>query len=1426
MSLVTHTSKPQDDCCLLPAGGEGNNSPEASIDGEGVLTSSGTGPRITEAGFIKMGSPVSVEILAEGFPVWLLALAKKTTAQIKVLGVNSFSDWTKTLAAVPGLEMALINRAVNHLGRAKFKFEGDKHNQGGEAVLLVSGSLPFITGAANKYPRRRALLVTDTNGSYRNLPSGQTGIVWRKVRHCTFGGASNFSVVVGYSSLMGSPKPTKLVRTIEDHLDHSLEPSVVFPPEVVSPPTTLLHLIPRQRLPVEDLDKDLPLLYLSTSRWKGRLCQRQLSIGELGDIFGLPLRYQSAGHTRRSFPLVPLQILTPHLDLLVQSSENLVQPLEKGLHIPIPKITEATFLPQLGKFLPHSWIDESVVTEKAAKGDNAQVPSHLWEARITSVIERSEPLLPILRTLMLRKHKRRTFQDFYGYMRSEYGLQWPEQLGRARQKRVLLSETTKTQEGGTDAQGGVTNHEVDAFPATHYCSKVYSRGGTDARVTNHGRLATSLLNDCDMVCEQAWRPSSSERATWNDAADVSTRKRRKSTIPCRHKSPTLSPLTIKEQELLADAEAGLDFCVRILNSSWWKWDQGSSLAFWRWPPTFRKCARDGMEAWIMGPLPRNQKPASKPRDSHKASLIFEKIAKVLDKGYLKVVGGVKSLIDWFDVPKESDIRMVYNGTSCGMNKVAWAPNFFLPPPSSATRLLHFNSCSVDIDLGEMFLNFPLPKVFRPYSGVDFSHFQSQLKYLGYLPPQSKDTKLQWDRCWMGFRPSPFYAVRYYYWAEEFARGCPKDLENNPLGWDEVRLNLPGDKGYNPSLPRVFKWNSLKKAIAGDIIAFVDDLRASGMSEEEAWRVARAVASRLQFLGIQDAPRKRRPPMRETGAWAGAIFSTTGGEITQTVSQVKWDKARAYILELKAQLDAPPSDEAITLDFKRLMSIRGFLGHLAMTFETMVPFLKGFHLTLAGYLPRRDESGWKLSDLQWENYVTQQVERGLLTEEERDRMLDPPHFQDIPKPKSVAPSSQLKYDVLALSEMFSARTPPKFRVRTTKVLSILYGFCDASGSGFGSMVSGPNGIQYRVGLWKSDGEGESLNWREFENAVEACKKEFESGRLEGAELFLFTDNSTVEAALHKGNSGSPKLFSLVVRLKKLEMQAGAKILVCHVAGKRMIAQGTDGVSRGQLKEGVSTGAEMLDFIPLNETAIERSHELKNWISSWVGGEAEFLKPCDWFTRAHDQKGGQYVKDKFGRDTFWYHHFEKGTFIWTPPPAAAGTALEELPRARIKRTDSVHVFVCPRLLTMEWLRQLYKASDIVFHVPVGTSFWNDQMFEPLIVGICFPFTSHRPWQLRGTPKMFELGRQLRRLFPTEEVAAGDLLRKFLLQTRRFSSMSADVVWRMLYFEPAGRFPSIQTGGGTRKRGRGQATAGDGTAGSQTEQRLSRRAKRRRR
>jgi hypothetical protein len=362
---------------------------------------------------------------------------------------------------------------------------------------------------------------------------------------------------------------------------------------------------------------------------------------------------------------------------------------------------------------------------------------------------------------------------------------------------------------------------------------------------------------------------------------------------------------------------------------------------------------------------------------------------------------------------------------------------------------------------------------------------------------------------MGFRPSPYYAVRFYYWAEEIIRG-DRRAPGNPLRWDRVILNLPGSREFDPSLPRVAKWNDLWDGIAGDVLAFVDNLRASGPDEETAWQIARMIAAGLQRLGIQDAPRKRRPPMRTTGAWTGALFSTVDGKISQSVTVAKWEKGQKSV---KSLIDAIKSEDEI-VDYKTLERVRGFLCHLSMTFEVITPFLKGFHLILAKHLPRRDDDGWKFSEKRYLSYVHQKLADEKITDLEAHAMLSAAEEEGAPPPKTVVATERLKQDLFALEELLKPTSPPDVLIRSNAVLQILYGFGDASGKGFGSTMLSVKGVRFRIGLWEKDAEDESSNWKEFENVVEALEEEGRNGSLDGTLVYFFTDNSTVEAALYK------------------------------------------------------------------------------------------------------------------------------------------------------------------------------------------------------------------------------------------------------------------------------------------------------------------------
>lgn len=310
----------------------------------------------------------------------------------------------------------------------------------------------------------------------------------------------------------------------------------------------------------------------------------------------------------------------------------------------------------------------------------------------------------------------------------------------------------------------------------------------------------------------------------------------------------------------------------------------------------------------------------------------------------------------------------------------------------------------------------------------------------------------------------------------------------------------------------------------------------------------------------------------------------------------------------------------------------------------------------------------------------------------------------------------------------------------------------------------------------DGEGKSSNFRELCNLVEALEEMGKSGNLAGVEVFLFTDNSTAEAAFNRGSSSSPLLYELVKRVKLLEMVFKAWVHVIHVAGTRMIDQGTDGLSRGCLMKGVMQGKSILSFIPLPQMAIERSASLVAWLQDAFDKTGKekltVLKGEDWFWRGQDIIGGTANVDRQ-----WVPEYATGQYIWAPPPCIAVRCIEELRRARHKRQTSTHVFVCPRIMTVEWQKHLYRSADVVLVVNPGHTAWEQDQYEPLILGFYFPYLCHEPWQLKGNPKIVGMAGHLQRVCKENPSASGCVLRQLWQLTRQLSSLPEQLVRQVL-------------------------------------------------
>ena len=101
----------------------------------------------------------------------------------------------------------------------------------------------------------------------------------------------------------------------------------------------------------------------------------------------------------------------------------------------------------------------------------------------------------------------------------------------------------------------------------------------------------------------------------------------------------------------------------------------------------------------------------------------------------------------------------------------------------------------DRDVADMFLNFQLHQSVMPFTGIDLAPLREA--------EDEGPRWLIWARCLMGFKSSPYNAIKMALIVEEVILGNRRETglgadgkELNPFQWDRVRLNLPGSPGYD------------------------------------------------------------------------------------------------------------------------------------------------------------------------------------------------------------------------------------------------------------------------------------------------------------------------------------------------------------------------------------------------------------------------------------------------------------------------------------------------------------------------------------------------------------------------------------------------------------------------------------------------------
>jgi hypothetical protein len=161
----------------------------------------------------------------------------------------------------------------------------------------------------------------------------------------------------------------------------------------------------------------LPVVY--STHWCGTgFGRKTLDAQELNSAFDLPLWMQPQDEASSTAWLEsgvfgrmsPLQLFNAVVDQtlpFLRKEDEFCEAATVTGEVPTPLIADyGVDLPLIGKFLVHSWVYNALITEKAGKSDDADVPTHLWDQRIVQVLNIPIQVLNTMRKWLFKRYCR------------------------------------------------------------------------------------------------------------------------------------------------------------------------------------------------------------------------------------------------------------------------------------------------------------------------------------------------------------------------------------------------------------------------------------------------------------------------------------------------------------------------------------------------------------------------------------------------------------------------------------------------------------------------------------------------------------------------------------------------------------------------------------------------------------------------------------------------------------------------------------------------------------------------------------------------------------------------------------------------------------------------------------------------------------
>jgi hypothetical protein len=189
-------------------------------------------------------------------------------------------------------------------------------------------------------------------------------------------------------------------------------------------------------------------------------------------------------------------------------------------------------------------------------------------------------------------------------------------------------------------------------------------------------------------------------------------------------------------------------------------------------------------------------------------------------------------------------------------------------------------------------------------------------------------------------------------------------------------------------------------------------------------------------------------------------------VRRFTSEEKWDKAKRHIQWIQNHLC-----KGAEMERKTFKSCQGFLVHMSSTYEEVKPYIHGLFLTENAWRENQDSHGYRLPKGEDDASHESLPEEELFKDEEEalkvagalgDDSLSIPYSvpdantlqgADKDPPKTVASVPHLQLDMNALEKILMGDTPIQVIERPISgARSLAFGGGDASGEGFGSLIS--------------------------------------------------------------------------------------------------------------------------------------------------------------------------------------------------------------------------------------------------------------------------------------------------------------------------------------------------------------------------------------